>query len=214
MPHTTAPSTSFAPSELVLLFGDRFVGEGSWTRGSEPLLSGGGAVARADLAREVLTLALLAMEQSGEIRVFVETRRALLGLVRREVVVAEATGSRAAWPAGSLEGELRETINGSRSEVWEVVHRWLGSDMRSPEGFVLDRVKRGLVARGLVQREETRSMKLFVSHTDSLPEATRALLAGVSPDALLELGRGGERVERLRKQVMSALARRTENAHD
>lgn len=212
MPRTATPSTTFAPSELVLLFGDRFVGEGSFTRGKEELLTGAGVVAQNDLAREVLALALLAMEQCGEIRVFLETRKALLGLVKREVLVAEATGSRAAWPAGSLEGELRETINGSRSEVFAVVHRWLGNDMASPERFVLDRVKRGMVGRGLVHREEKRTMKVFVSHADSLPPATRALLADESPDALLALAGGGAVVDLLRKQVARALARRTESS--
>jgi hypothetical protein len=204
-------STAFAPSERVLLFGDRFVGEGSFTRGKEELLTGAGTVAHDDLAREVLTLALLAMEHSGEIRIFRETRKALLGLMKRETVVAEATGSRAAWPAGSLEGELRETINGSRPEVSEVVSRWLGNDMESPERFVLDRVKRGLVARGLVHREEKRTLKLFVSHTDSLPDATRALLAAESPDTLLGLARN-ERVELIRQQVTRALVQRTESS--
>lgn len=215
MSRTAAPSTTFAPSELVLLFGDRFVGEGSFTRGKEELLTGAGAVAQSDLAREVLALALLAMEHSGEIRIFMETRKALLGLVKREVLVAEATGSRAAWPAGSLEGELRETINGSRSEIAEVVHRWLGNDMENPDRFVLDRVKRGMVGRGLVHREEKRTMKVFVSHADSLPAATRALLAGEAPDTLLALAGGdgrGEVVDLLRKQVSRALARRTESS--
>lgn len=213
----TATSTVFAPSELVLLFGDRFVGEGSFTRGREELLTGAGTVAQADLAREVLTLALLAMEHSGEIRIFRETRKALLGLVKREAVVAEATGSRAAWPAGSLEGELRETINGSRPEVSDVVYRWLGNDMGSPEKFVLDRVKRGMVGRGLVHREERRTLKVFVSHADSLPEATRALLASQSPGVLLELAGGagrGEVVELIRKQVTRALNQRTESPND
>lgn len=206
-------STAFAPSELVLLFGDRFVGEGSFTRGKEELLTGAGTVAQSDLAREVLTLALLAMEHSGEIRIVRETRKALLGLMKRETVVAEATGSRAAWPAGSLEGELRETINGSRPEVSEVVYRWLQCDMESPEKHILDRVKRGMVGRGLVQREERRTLRVFVSHADSLPDATRSLLATESPDTLLGLARG-EVAELVRKQVSRALVQRTESSND
>jgi hypothetical protein len=209
------PNTTFAPSELVLLFGDRFAGAGSFTQGKEELLTGTGTVARNELAQSVLAVALLAMEEVGEIRMTQEKRKALLGLTSKQTVVAEATGSRAAWPAGSLEGELRETINGSRPEVWEVVSRWIGTDMKSPESYVLDRVKRGLVGRGLVQREEKRTMKIFVSHTDSLPDATRSLLAGESPDALVGLARGGARgemVDILRKQVSKALNLRTESS--
>jgi hypothetical protein len=210
-------STTFAPSELVLLFGDRFAGAGSFTQGKEELLTGNGTVAQNELAQNVLVVALLAMERAGEIRLAQEKKKALLGLMTKQAVVAEATGSRAAWPAGSLEGELRETINGSRPEVWDVVSRWLGNDMRSPEGYVLDRVKRGLVGRGLVQREEKRTMKIFVSHSDSLPDATRALLAAESPDALLGLlrdGARGEMVDLLRKQVAKALNLRTESSND
>ncbi|HEX8359536.1 MAG TPA: hypothetical protein VF613_05490 [Longimicrobium sp.] len=210
-------NTTFAPSELVLLLGDRFAGPGSFTQGKEELLAGSGTVAQNELAQNVLVVALLAMEQAGEIRIAQEKKKALLGLMTRQTVVAEATGSRAAWPAGSLEGELRETINGSRPEVWDVVARWLGNDMRSPEGYVLDRVKRGLVGRGLVQREEKRTMKIFTSHSDSLPDATRTLLAGQSPDALLRLlkdGARGETVDLLRKQVAKALNLRTESSND
>jgi len=208
------PDPTFAPSELVLLLGDRFAGAGSFTQGKEELLTGAATVAQNELAREVLTVALLAMEHAGEIRIAVEKRKALLGLTTRQALVAEATGSRAAWPAGSLEGELREAIGGSASEVYDVVHRWLGNDMASPERHVLDRVKRGLVGRGLVHREEKRTLKVFVSHTDTLPDATRSLLAAESPDALLGLLRAPGRtevVELIRKQVTKALNHRTED---
>jgi hypothetical protein len=205
---------SFSPSELVLLLGERFAGAGSFTQGKEELLTGAATVAQNELAREVLTVALLAMEHAGEIRIANEKRKALLGLTTRQALVAEATGSRAAWPAGSLEGELRETIDGSRSEVYDVVYRWLGNDMDSPERHVLDRVKRGLVGRGLVHREEKRTLKIFVSHDDSLPDATRSLIAAESPDMLLGLLRApgrAEMVDLIRKQVTKALDRRTES---
>jgi hypothetical protein len=208
------PESTFAPSELVLLLGDRFAGAGSFTQGKEELLTGGATVALNELAREVLTGALLAMEHAGEIRIAVEKRKALLGLTTRQALVAESTGSRAAWPAGCLESDLRETIAASRSEVYDVVYGWLGNDMASPERHVLDRVKRGLVGRGLVKREEKRTLKVFVSHNDTLPDATRSLLAAESPDALLGLLRApgrGEVVELIRKQVAKALNRRTED---
>jgi hypothetical protein len=207
-------SDSFSPSELVLLLGEHFAGAGNFTQGKEELLTGAATVSQNELAREVLTVALLAMEQAGEIRIINEKRKAMLGLTTRQALVAEATGSRAAWPAGSLEGELRDTIATSRSEVYDVVYRWLGNDMDSPERHVLDRVKRGLVGRGLVQREEKRTLKIFVSHDDSLPDATRSLLAAESPDALLGLLRApgrAEVVELIRKQVTKALNRRTDD---
>jgi hypothetical protein len=208
------PESTFSPSEIVLLLGEHFAGAGSFTQGKEELLTGAATVALNELAREVLTVALLAMEHAGEIRIVNEKRKALLGLTTRQALVAEATGSRASWPAGSLEGELRETINASRSEVYDVVYRWLGNDMASPERHVLDRVKRGLVGRGLVSREEKRTLKVFVSHTDTLPDATRSQLAAESPDALLGLLRApgrGEVVELIRKRVTRALNRRTED---
>jgi hypothetical protein len=205
---------SFSPSELVLLLGERFAGAGSFTQGKEELLTGAATVSQNELAREVLTVALLAMEQAGEIRIINEKRKALLGLTTREALVVEATGSRAAWPAGSLESELRDTIAAFRAEVYDVVYRWFGNDMDSPERHLLDRVKRGLVGRGLVQREEKRTLKIFVSHDDTLPDATRSLLAAESPDALLGLLRApgrAEVVELIRKQVTKALNRRTED---
>ncbi|HEY0155022.1 MAG TPA: hypothetical protein VGB92_23630 [Longimicrobium sp.] len=207
-------SVSFSPSELVLLLGDHFAGAGSFTQGKEELLTGAATVSQNELAREVLTVALLAMEHAGEIRIADEKRKALLGLTTRQALVVEATGSRATWPAGSVEGELRDTIAASRSEVYDVVYRWLGNDMDSPERHVLDRVKRGLVGRGLVQREEKRTLKIFVSHDDTLPDATRSLLAAESPDALLGLLRApgrAEVVELIRKQVTKALNRRTDD---
>ncbi len=191
----------------MLLFGDRFAGGGGFLGGSEELLTGAGAVAQDELAAAVLTVALLAMEQAGEIRLVHQRQKALLGLRTREVVVAEPTGSRAAWPAGSVEGELREALKGARAPVADVVHRWFGTDMRSPGRHLLERVRRGLVARGLVQPQETR--------TDLLPDATRAMLEGESPQPLLDLlaapGERGVLCSLLRTQVAGALGRRTES---
>ncbi|HEX8429656.1 MAG TPA: hypothetical protein VF625_00155 [Longimicrobium sp.] len=183
MPHT---STTFAPSELVLLHGARFAGPASLTQGKEELLAGG-SVGANSLAESLLAVTLLAMEDAGAIRLVHEARKTLFGLMTKKSVAVEATGAGPAFPAGTLEAELLATIRKGRAEVGDVIYEWMGTDHKWPRAVVLEQVRNGLVGRGLVHRQEKRTLKIIVTHTDTLPDSTRQLLDAHPPAPLLAL---------------------------
>lgn len=220
MAETSTSSTTFAPSELVLLFGDRFAGPGSKMKGKEELLSGAGAVATDDLAESVLLVGLLSLEQAGLIRLESRINKSLFGLIKRPTVFAVATGAGRTWPVGSIEPRLLAALGGGEADVSDVVYRFFGEDHPSPGGGLLTMVKVALVDRGLLEREVTKKLKIITTVTFRLPDATRELLRGESPDAALALlraaeGRGPEFLATLRKRLDNGLGRRVESSdHD
>ena len=215
---TTTPTAVFAPSELVLLFGERFAGQGSMAKGKEELLTGAGTVATNDLGEAALLVALLSLEEAGLLRLEQRSVRWLLGLLTRKTVFAVRTGSPRPWPAGSIEPRLFAALGSGEMDVEDLVYHFFGDDAGWPKQYLLEMIKQGLVGRGLVQREEVKKMKVFTSTRDTLPESTRALLAGQSPDAARALVRaaegrdGGEFIKALRKRIDAGFSRRTERS--
>lgn len=220
MADTSTTSTTFAPSELVLLFGDRFAGPGGRSKGKEELLSGSGVVAPGDLAESVLLVGLLALEQAGLIRLEPRIKKSLFGLIKRPTVFAVATGAGRTWPVGSIEPRLLAALGGGEADVSDVVYRFFGEDHPSPSGGLLTMVKVALVDRGLLEREVTKKLKIITTVTFRLPDSTRELLRSESPDAALALlraaeGRGAEFMATLRKRIDNGLGRRIESSdHD
>jgi hypothetical protein len=209
--------STFTPSELVLLHGARFAGPASLTQGKEELLTGGTVGANA-LAESLLAVTLLAMEEAGAIRLAHEARKTLFGLMTKKTVAAEATGAGPTFPAGTLEAGLLATIRKGRAEVGDVIHAWMETDRKWPRAVVLEHVKQGLVERGLVRREEKRTLKIIVTHTDTLPDSTRQLLDAHPPApllALIEAARGrGDLFPTLEKRIRAGLNLRQESDDD
>jgi hypothetical protein len=209
--------STFTPSELVLLHGARFAGPASLTQGKEELLTGGTVAANA-LAESLLAVTLLAMEEAGAIRLAHEARKTLFGLMTKKSVAAEATGAGPAFPAGTLEAGLLATIRKGRAEVGDVIYAWMETDRKWPRAVVLEHVKEGLVERGLVRRVEKRTLKIIVTHTDTLPDSTRQLLDAHPPApllALIEAARGrGDLFPTLEKRIRAGLNLRQESDDD
>lgn len=213
---TTRTEVVFAPSELVLLLGEQFAGPGSMAKGKEELLSGAGTVATNDLGDAVMLVALLSLEQAGLIRLEQRARKALFGLMTKQIVVAVRTGSPRPWPAGSIEPRLLAAVGAAEAEVADVIYDFFGENVGWPRSALLEEVKKGLVGRGLVERQETTKLKVFTTVTHSLPETTRGLLRAQSAEGLKVLVRaaegknGGAFIKALRKQIDGGFARRKE----
>lgn len=216
MADPTTAATTFAPSELVLLFGDRFAGPATMTTGKEELLSGTGTVAADDVAESVLLVALLSLEQAGLVRLEPRVKKSLFGLVKRPTVFAVATGAGRTWPVGSIEPRLLAALAGGEADVSDVVYRFFGEDHSSPGAGLLTMVKVALVDRGLLEREVVTKLKIITTVTFRLPDTTREMLRGESPDAALALlraakERGPDFLATLRKRVSNGLTRRVES---
>ena len=100
----------------------------------------------------------------------------------------------------------------------EVVYRWVGEDVLQPSATVLDRVRDGLVARGLVTRTETKTRKLLWAQTTvayAVPDATRVALVTASVAAVealvAEAGRRDDLRHTLRVEIEQGLDRRADH---
>lgn len=210
----TVPSARLTPSEVVLLHGDRFAGEAGMLRGKEELLTSDKKVSTDQLAEAALAAIVLANEQARGIRLEARTRKALFGLMSRQTLYASPAGP-ASWPEETLEGRLRARLRGGEVEVSDLLYELLEEDTRYPAADVLERIKRGLASRGLLDREEVKRLKIFTTYQYRLPESTAERVRAESPDPvrrlLDECERGRPEVwQLLRKHVGSALARRRE----
>ncbi|HEX2189731.1 MAG TPA: hypothetical protein VHG51_12570 [Longimicrobiaceae bacterium] len=202
------------PSETVLLHGDRFAGEAGMLGNKEELLTVDKKVSADQLAEAALAAAVLGAEQAGSLRLEARTKKALFGLVSRRALYAERAGG-AGWPEGTLEAQLAARLGAEPAEVGDLVYAMLERDTHSPADDVLDRAKRGLFARGMLEREEVKKLKIFTSYRyRPAPGLADALRENPADGARALLDRcERERAEvwqLLRKQVAGALSRRRE----
>lgn len=208
------PAVRLTPSETVLLHGDRFAGEAGMLRNKEELLTSEKKVSTDQLAEAALAAAMLGAERAGSLRLEARTKKALFGLVSRRALYAERAGG-AAWPEGSLEAQLLARLGAEPAEVGDLVYAMLERDVDSPADEVLERVKRGLFGRGVLEREEVKRLKIFTTHRYRLAPGLADALRAQPADPVRALLDGCERDRAevwrlLRKQVAGALARRTE----
>lgn len=205
----------FAPTELALLFGDRFAGEGSLLKGKEELLTTGAVVAANALAVALLEVAFLGLERTGHLRLELQERKVLFGLSKRTAVHATHLGGDR-LPLGVLERRLVEAAMRGPADVNDVIHRFFGRDLSLPHAEVLTLVKAGLHERGLADAEREKTMLVFSTVRYRLTEPARHAAAHASPDAALALlrdadARPGLRAA-LRKEIDAGILRRTESS--
>ena len=211
---TAVGTARLTPSETVLLHGDRFAGEAGMLKGKEELLADARKVSADQLAEAALAAAVLGSEQAGGIRLEARTKKVLFGLMSRKTLYAEPAGA-VEWPEGTLEAQFRAWLPGEPREVKDVIYGLLEQDTSYPASDVLDRVKRGLFGRELLEREEVKKLKIFTTYRYRLPEGTAALLRDQPADPVRGLLDACERTrpevwQLLKKHIGSALAMRRE----
>ena len=211
-----AGSARLTPSEIVLLHGDRFAGEAGMLRGKTELLTAARKVSTDQLAEAALAAMVLGSEQAGGVRLEARTKKVLFGLMSRQTLYVEAAGG-AAPPAGTLEAEFRARLGTGQKEVDDVIYEMLERDTSYPADDVLDRVRGGLFARGLLERDEVKKLKFFTSYVYRLAAVTPDLLREQPADPVRRLLDECERSrpevwQLLKKHVGAALSRRTEQS--
>lgn len=217
-PHAPA-AVRLTPSETVLLHGDRFAGEAGMLRNKEELLTGEKKVSADQLAEAALAAAVLGAEQAGSLRLEARTKKALFGLLSRRALYAGRAGG-GEWPERTLEAQLLARLGAEPAEVGDLVYAMLEQDVHSPADEVLERVKRALSARGMLEREEVRRLKVFTTWRYRAAPGLADALREQPADPVLALLDGCERDRAevwglLKKQVAGALSRRREQQdHD
>lgn len=201
MTDVSAPAaTTFAPSELVVLFGDRFTPEAGMLASKEEVLTSGAKVNSQKLMNAAVGAAVWAAHRAGAARLELRQGKALFGLVKTQKLhVVSGTGA-SPFPAHSLESAIVEGAQ-SGPELQKLLQAWIGAEVMDVPGRALGKIKEGMAERGLLGREQRKTMMVFTTAGYTLPDASRAAAERASLDAVQSLLRDAEREPELAKAV-------------
>lgn len=184
---TVGATPEFSPSELVLLHGEEFAtAEKGLSAINVELLHSKAKVSTDQLGQAMLTVAFLANQQAGTIRLEIRDRkeRKLFGLrqVTTKALFADPGSASAEWPADSLEAQVRSLVekyeaDKERRYVSNLVYQLLGVDDENPCGLMIDFAKKVLKNRGLLETVKEKRLVVFTEERLALRERTAALAA-------------------------------------
>lgn len=202
---------SLTPSELVYFNAEKLVsGKGVFNKIS--LLHTDLLVNRVELVQYLLAAAILADEEAGLVRLALRQKKIFFGLGSKTALFADPTGQAPRWNGPCLEADLMAAAGRAvNSEVSSIISAWLGRAYPDPYDEVLGRLKANLAGRGLLEMQEKRKLKFFVSRIYSLPAESRAFAAAQPLEPLTALLRG---CQTTRPQVWQELLRQTKKAVD
>lgn len=195
---------SFAPSELVVLFGDRFVPAAGLLGYKEEVLTSGAKVPTDKLMNAAVGAALWAVHRSGAATLEIRHGKALLGLVKTQKLHVSRGGGQAEFPPHSLEAHIVEAA-AAEPEVQKLLESYIGGEVSDPAGHTLGRIKAGMAERGVLEVGKRTSLKVFTTSHFVLPASTRAAAEGATLDPVHALLRGAEREPELGKMVQKAI---------
>jgi hypothetical protein len=165
-------AAAFAPSELVILFGDRFAQEAGLLGSKEEILTSGVKVASEKLMNAAIKAALYTVHRSGAAKLQMRAGKALFGLMNTQKLFWLQGSGSASFPAGSLEAYLVEAAV-MEQEVENVLKAFIGEESSNPPQRALGLMKRGMSERGMLEAEMKKTMMVFTTIDYVLPAATR-----------------------------------------
>lgn len=187
--HSSATEVDFSPSELVVLHPARFAAKDTVLSAGFAPLTGGDKVKAGEVADALLSVALLANQRAGVLRLEFQKKKTFFGLFTRTAFVAVPTGTRHSWPQGSLEDAVQRSLAGSGpAEASWLLHGVLEEDVPDPVTHAIGLVIRGLHQRGLLATHETKRLRVFTSTSHApTPEGAEAIAASdpAATEALL-----------------------------
>ncbi|HET6763230.1 MAG TPA: hypothetical protein VFH27_06150 [Longimicrobiaceae bacterium] len=211
---TSEAGINLTPSEQTLVYADQFAPKGSMLKGKENLLLGEGNVAVNTLAEVMLSVAVMALEKAGVVRMQQVTRKSMFGLIKRQVVELTPTGTKASFPDATLESLLAARLGSAPIDVDDLVYAFFSDDMKWPQQFIVDVAKSGLSERGILHAEKTTKLLMFSTVKATVaPEHRAALQAGAPTDAralVKDAESRGTLWTVINKQAASGIGRRTE----
>lgn len=175
----SAATRTFAPSELVLLFGDRFTPEAGLLASKEEILTSGIKVNAEKLMNAAVGAAVWAVHRSGAATLETRQAKALFGLMKKQKLHIVRGTVPSPFPAGSLESVIVEASE-LEPEVQGILESYIGGEVSDPPARVLELMKAGLSGRHLLTAEERKTLKVFTTIAYTLPDSTRAA-AGREP---------------------------------
>lgn len=211
-------SPAFSPSELVVLFGDRFAPEGGMLASKDEVLTSGVKVHAQKLMDAAVGAAVWAVHGAGAARLEVRETRAMFGLMKKRHVHLVPGAGASAFPAGSLEAYLAGAASAA-PRLQDVLQAYIAAEVTDPSTRVLALIKAGLAERGLLAREERTTLKVFTTLSYTLPAETRAAAEREALDPVQSLLRDAEQREpalhgAVRKAIDGARVMMTESSDD
>jgi hypothetical protein len=180
---TVDSSYTLSPSETIFLNAEQFVKTavlGYRPVGSETKVS------VQDLARTVISGALLAMEATGEIGLELEEYKRLIGKGKR--IKITPIQEQSSFPTPSMEAviyEISKYLANSKkgANVKDMVWALLGKDDDQPWNKAVDSIPPHLAERGLLGSTEEKKLKIFtVTHYEMLDETRKLAQDGPVSD--------------------------------
>ena len=185
---------TFAPSELVILFGDRFAPEAGLLASKEEILTSGVKVNSEKLMNAAIKAALYTVHRSGAAKLQLRAGKALFGLMNTQKLFLLQGPGAASFPTGSLEAYLLEQAV-LETEVVDVLKAFIGEEVSNPPQRALGLMKRGLSERGLLEAEMKKSLLVFAMIDYVLPAATRMAAEAEPLEPVLQILRDFEQRE-------------------
>jgi hypothetical protein len=211
------PNYPLAPSELVLLKGDRFAKKAML--GNIQLLHTDASVSVSQLGQAALAAAIAACQQAGDIRLELRQKKVTFGLRKVTTLAAVPTGDAVNWPEHSLEAQVapiagKLQADGDRNTVSDVIYAWLREDASVPWQQALELIMSGMAERGALEAEKQTKLKVFTTTKYHLPEGTAGLAEQHSDEPLQALLADCQREQpqiwdALLKELKSAIKART-----
>lgn len=209
---------AFTPSELVVLFGDRFAPEAGMLAAKEEILTSGVKVSSEKLMNAAIKAALYTVHRSGAARLQTRAGKALFGLMNSQKLFLLQGPGTASFPAGTLEAFVVEAAV-LENEVDDVLKSYIAEEVSNPSQRVLGLIKRGMSERGLLEAEMKKTMLVFTTIDYVLPASTRMAAEAQSIEPVQQLLREFEQREpeldaAVQKDIDSARVHMTSSRND
>jgi hypothetical protein len=198
----SAPPT-FTPSELVVLFGEKFAEEGGMLTAKEEALVSRMKVSAEKMAQAALAASLLANERIGAVRLEHRKGKAMFGLMNTEKLHVVLGDYESAWPDGTLESTVALLAHGGPT-IAELFQSAIGSESHNPGQQVCAMVKAGLAGRDLMDVAERKMMGLITVPHFVLRDEVRRLAMAESPAEVQAMLR---KTEKERPQIWQQLVK-------
>lgn len=209
MSQANATALTFAPSELVLLNGERFSPEAGMMTGKEELLTTGAKVNSEKLMDAAVLAAVWALVEAGTVRLETRKGKALFGLIKTEKTHLVRGSGGNPFPPRTMETFLAEQA-GTEPRLDEALAAYIGAETTDVPGRVLGIIKAGLGERNLLDVETKKVLKVFSTVAYSLPASTRELLSREPVQPILDRAARAEQTQpELNRAIFKAIGTAT-----
>jgi hypothetical protein len=219
MMSTVSSFLELAPSELILLNGEKFAREVGALKSRVELLHNGLKVSAEELSKAALAAAILANERAGNVVLQPGTAKSFFGLRTTQTLYAAPGTGQVPFPEYSLEARLCQLVKdrqGAALQVNELVYELLIQDMNDVWQWTLGLVQGGLANRNILAVEQNKHLGVFTRSSYRLPEANARMVAayplGYVNAALSETAQTRPQLwQTLHEQINKGLSRRRAN---